>query len=290
MTTLGVVFIPQYPPEALRGIALAAEESGLEELWLWEDCFRESGIATAAAVLAWTSRVRVGVGLLPVPLRNVALTAMELATLERLFPGRCLAGVGHGVQEWMAQVGAAVESPMTLLREYVGALQALLRGETVTVSGRYVTLDAVGLDWPPAAPMPVLVGGVGPKSLRLTGEIADGTILTGGIDPARTRESVAHVLAGRTAAGRTGAHPVTTYLIAATGPGADERLIAEQRRWNLDPADGAGVAGDAEAIAAAVRRWADAGVSTVVLQPTADEPDPAGFVRFVGEKVRPLLA
>ena len=88
MTALGVVFLPQLPPERLRAVARAADDAGLEQLWLWEDCFWESGIASVAAALAWTERLRVGVGLLPVPLRNVALTAMEVATLHRLFPGR----------------------------------------------------------------------------------------------------------------------------------------------------------------------------------------------------------
>ena len=69
---LGVVLVPTLPPERLRSVAEAADAAGLEELWLWEDCFRESGVATAAAALAWTDRLRVGIGLLPVPLRNVA--------------------------------------------------------------------------------------------------------------------------------------------------------------------------------------------------------------------------
>ena len=51
----------------------------------------------------------VGVGLLPVPLRNPALLAMELATVARLWPDRLVATLGHGVLEWMGQVGAAVE-------------------------------------------------------------------------------------------------------------------------------------------------------------------------------------
>src|SRR5690606_21453834 len=165
-----------------------AEAAGLAELWLWEDCFLESGVASAAAVLAWTSRLRVGLGLLPVPLRNVALTAMEAATLERLFPGRLRLGVGHGVQEWMAQAGARVESPMTLLREYVSALRRLLAGEEVTTRGRYVALDRVALDWPPSPPPPpLLVGAVGPRTLRLAGELADGTILTAGTGVERVR-------------------------------------------------------------------------------------------------------
>ena len=83
---LGVVLVPTLPPEALRPLAAAADRH-LDELWLWEDCFKESSIAAAGAALAWTERVRVGIGLAPVPLRNVALLAMELATLHRLFPG-----------------------------------------------------------------------------------------------------------------------------------------------------------------------------------------------------------
>lgn len=128
MTQLGAVFRPQLPPERLRDIARLADDSGLEQLWLWEDCFREGGVSTAAAALAWSERVRIGVGLLPVPLRNVAITAMEVASLHRMFPGRAIVGVGHGVQDWMGQVGARVESPVTLLREYLDALRALLRG------------------------------------------------------------------------------------------------------------------------------------------------------------------
>lgn len=121
MTKLGAVYLPQLPPDRLRSVVQAADDSGLDQLWLWEDCFLYSGIAAAAAALAWTDRVKLGIGLMPVPLRNVALTAMELATLEQLFPGRILPGVGHGVQDWMEQIGARATSPMTLLREYVPA-------------------------------------------------------------------------------------------------------------------------------------------------------------------------
>jgi alkanesulfonate monooxygenase SsuD/methylene tetrahydromethanopterin reductase-like flavin-dependent oxidoreductase (luciferase family) len=49
------------------------------------------------------------------------------------------------------------------------------------------------------------------------------------------------------------------------------------------------VAGDAAEIADGVRRWADAGATTVVLQPTTDEPDLNGFIRFVAGEVRPLV-
>ncbi len=64
MTALGAVFLPQLPSERLRDVARTADDAGLEELWLWEDCFWGSGIASAAAALAWTERLRVAVGVL----------------------------------------------------------------------------------------------------------------------------------------------------------------------------------------------------------------------------------
>ena len=148
MTVLGLVALPTLPPEELRGLAETADAAGLAELWLWEDCFWAGGIAAAATALASTRRLRVGVGVLPVPLRAVTLTAMEVGALERVAPGRFVAGLGHGVQEWMGQVGVRAESPLTLLREYVGALRALLAGDEVSTQGRYVRLDRVRLGRP----------------------------------------------------------------------------------------------------------------------------------------------
>lgn len=289
MTALGAVFRPQLPPERLRSVARIADSTGLEELWLWEDCFLEGGISTAAAALAWTERVRVGVGLLPVPLRNVAITAMEAAALHRMFPGRAIVGVGHGVQDWMGQVGARAESPLTLLREHLEALRALLGGQRVSVDGRYVKLDGVALDWPPDGAVEVLAGATGPRTLRLTGEAADGTILTAATPPDGVRRARRLIEEGREKAGRTGAHKVVAYLLTATGPGAADRLRAELVAEGLESVPELGVAGDAAAVADAVQRLADAGADTVVLQPTGDEPDPEGFVRFTAEEVRPLL-
>ncbi|CAL9450886.1 LLM class flavin-dependent oxidoreductase [Streptomyces sp. Tu 3180] len=290
MTTLGAVFRPQLAPERLRSVARLADGAGLEELWLWEDCFREGGISAAAAALAWTERVRVGVGLLPVPLRNVAVTAMEAATLHRMFPGRAILGVGHGVQDWMGQVGARVESPVTLLREHLVALRGLLRGERITTDGQYVELDDVALDWPPEGEVEVLAGATGPRTVRLTGEAADGTILTATTSPEGVRRARRLIDEGRAAAGRgAGPHRVVVYLLAATGPGADGRLRAELVAEGVGGEPDLGAAGDAGAVAKAVQRLAEAGADAVVLQPTGDEPDPEGFVRFVAQEVRPLV-
>ena len=76
----------------------------------------------------------------------------------------------------------------------------------------------------------------------------------------------------------------------AAGPGAEQRLADELRRWDrADAAPGRGVAGDARAVADAVRRLGLIGATSVVLQPTEDEPDLEGFVEFVGRDVRAAL-
>lgn len=275
MTVVGAVYLPTSPPQGLRDAVRAAEEAALDELWLWEDCFFGGGIAAATAALSWTERLRVGVGLLPVPLRNVAATAMEMATLHRLFPQRAELAVGHGVQDWMAQVGARVESPMTLLREHLTALRSLLHGERVSVSGRYVQLDDVALDWPPTHPPTLIAGATGPRSLRLSGELADATILTASTTPEGTRRARQLIDEGRAAAGRTDPHEVIVYLLAST-----KSELVEQETY-------VGVAGDAAAIADAVAQYAEAGADAVVLQPAVADPDPVGFIRFAAEEVAP---
>jgi 5,10-methylenetetrahydromethanopterin reductase len=287
MTRLGINFVPTLPPSRLRSLAQAADAAGLDELWIWEDCFKESAVASTAAALAWTERITVVITLMPVPLRNPALCAMELATLAGMFPGRLIAGLGHGVQEWMGQVGARAESPLTLLEEYATAVGRLLAGERVSADGRYVQLQDVALDWPPSPPPPLMLGGAGPKSVAQAARLGDGNLLPAGLNDEEVADICALVAEHRT---QSSHHPVLAPLVAATGPDAQNRVAAEVARW-MDPPDvGTGAAGDATEIAARIRTLAGFGVTSVGIQPTEDEPDLEGFIAFLGAEVRPLLA
>ena len=179
----GVLVPPHIPPGQLVSYAQQAERLGFAEVWVAEDCFLHGAFAQAATILASTASLRVGMGIIPAAARNVAFAAMEIATLAGLHPGRLTVGVGHGMPGWLDQVGARPSSPLTLLEEYIQALRWLLAGQRVDVGGRYVRLSGVQLAHVPAVPPPVFAGVRGPKSLRLSGRVAQGTILAEPVTP-----------------------------------------------------------------------------------------------------------
>lgn len=188
---LGCCFPREFSPELVIEFAERLENGGADQLWVIEDCFYTGGISLAAAALARTDQLQVGIGILPAVARNPAITAMELATLERLGPGRLIAGIGHGVQEWMDQIGARPASPVTALTEVITAVRRLLAGDTVSVEGRYLQLRDVALDPAPATAPPVLAGVRGPKSLAAAGRCADGLVLAELTGPTAVRDAIA---------------------------------------------------------------------------------------------------
>jgi 5,10-methylenetetrahydromethanopterin reductase len=287
---IGTVFVPTWAPELLQPVARAAEAAGLDDLWLWEDCFKESGPAAAGAALAWTERISVGIGLMPAPMRNVATIAMEIATLERLFPGRFTPVVGHGVQDWMGQLGARAASPLTLLREYATALRRLLDGESVTTAGDYVHLDGVQLQWPSAEPSRLLIGGEGPKTLALAAELGDGTMFTSALTEQQIVDNAALVTAALVTGATAGRpHELIAHLMVTCGADARARLDAELQDWGRTSSD-AGIAADSPAdVAAAIDRLAAAGVTTVAVHGVTAEPDPVALTTWIGREVAPLV-
>ena len=172
-----------FPAGAMPDYARRLEAAGIEQLWVIEDCFFTAGVSLAATALAVTDELSVGIGIMPAVARNPAITAMEIATLCNIAPGRFVPGIGHGVQEWMGQMGVRTPSPLTTLDETITVVKQLLAGEEVTFSGREVHLDGVRLDQPPVTVPPVVAGVQQEKSFALAGRVADGIILVEGAGP-----------------------------------------------------------------------------------------------------------
>jgi alkanesulfonate monooxygenase SsuD/methylene tetrahydromethanopterin reductase-like flavin-dependent oxidoreductase (luciferase family) len=265
---LGVMFDRDLPPERLVPIARALDAMPqVHDLWVVEDLGWTGGISSAATALAVTSRLRVGIGITPAPLRNPMLLAMELANLARLHPGRLAAGIGHGVPDWMARAGVAAPSPLALLEETITVVRALLRGEKVTLHGRSVSLDGLSLVHPPTVVPPVLAGVLRPRSLALSGRVAQGTILPEGFGPARLPEALTQI-------GASEDHELVTFTHLYVGD--DAAAHTQEVRQDVagflrvPPEDVAMAAGSAEQAAAHVKGLWDAGATTVAVRPIGD--------------------
>lgn len=315
---VGLVLGSALAPETLPGLSRLAEQLGYGELWFAEDYFFTGGISGAAAALAATERIPIGLGVVSAMVRHPALLAMEIATLDRMFPGRLRPGLGAGVPAWMRQMNLKPKSPLTALRESVTSVRRLLDGEEVTLDGRLFQLDRVRLTHPPTGRVPVYMGVLGPKMLALSGEIADGNVLSvlastqyvrwarerigapnrlatfafvsvgrdGAAAKAALRRPMAFYLAADGGNALTDAYGISDELTAmlAGGGGAEavERAMPDQ--WIEDLA----VAGEPDECAEKIGRLLDAGSDSVVLFPLAGD-DPEAVVRSVAADVLPKV-
>ena len=215
---IGLALGSHMPPENIQRTAQLAEQLGYGELWFSEDYFFAGGFAGVTAALAATTSMPVGFGILPAMTRHPALLAMELATVSRLYPGRVWPGIGLGVPAWLDQMGLRPGSPLTAVRECITNLRRLLDGEEVTFQGRYFDFDRVVLTHKPEERLPIYTGFVNEKALRLSGEIADGTVLSvlAGTDYIRWARAILDEAAAD--AGHTARHRVITYVLFSVDP------------------------------------------------------------------------
>lgn len=162
-----------------------AEDSGVDTLLIRDHISpgpfgpQLAPLATASAVAAHSTRLRVGTMVLSNDYRHPVLLAHEAATIDWLSGGRLELGLGAG---WLRgeyhQMGMAFDPAGTRiarLEEAVGVITGLLAGQTVTFHGTHYAIDSLTL--PVAAAQrprpPLMIGGGGPKMLALAGRHAD---------------------------------------------------------------------------------------------------------------------
>lgn len=174
--SLGISFGSNIPPASLIEASRRIERHGFHEIWVHEDYFFHGGLCAAAMVLQATQKIPVGIGVVSAMVRHPAVTAMEIATVAGVHPGRLRVGIGVGATHWMKQLGLYPKSQLQALREVITTIRRLLAGEALTQTGLFM-LDNVQLTHPVEA-VPLYAGVIGPKSLALSGEIADGTVVS----------------------------------------------------------------------------------------------------------------
>ena len=161
---------------ALERVQLA-EKLGYESVYVTHIASRDS-LTTLMAYASRTERVRLGTGVMPIYSRPPVTTAMSAATADEFSGGRIVLGLGVShrpvVEGWFDQ---RIDKPVREMREYVGIVRAILRGEDPPRGEKFRTgFRFMGFE-PPRSDLPIYVAGLSPGMLRLAGEIADGVIL-----------------------------------------------------------------------------------------------------------------
>jgi 5,10-methylenetetrahydromethanopterin reductase len=173
------------PTELYPRLARAAEAAGFDQFWVSDDLFLRSAWVILSSVAEATHRIQIGTCIVNPYTLHPAEMAMAAATLDELSGGRFVLGLSSGADDFLGWVGLAPEKPLSTVRDTVLTLRKLWRGEPGGMIGW--TADA-RLRFP-ARDIPIYIGAMSPRMLRLIGEVADG-----GLPLLFPPESVADVL------------------------------------------------------------------------------------------------
>ncbi|MFN8130926.1 MAG: LLM class F420-dependent oxidoreductase [Solirubrobacteraceae bacterium] len=184
---LFLAYWPWFTPEEQMSLASLGDELGLDSVWISE-AWGQDAVSVLGRLTGTTERIALGSGLMQIPARQPAATAMAAASLDVLSGGRFRLGLGvSGPQVSEGWYGVPFAKPLARTREYVEIVRAALDRRPLEHAGAHWTipLDAAHggsglgkplklLTRPVQERIPIYLGAIGPKSLEQVGAIADG--------------------------------------------------------------------------------------------------------------------
>jgi F420-dependent oxidoreductase-like protein len=218
------LYIGEPVSEVLPSVELA-DKVGYDSVWSYEE-YGSDGVTILGYLAARTEQIKLGTGVLPIAPRSPTLTSMTATTLDVLSGGRMILGLGLSVP-WIVEgwYGLPYGKPIPMIREYVSVVRkAIAREERLEFDGQHYQIPYRGEDarcdakpikslFPPLRPrIPIYLGTIGPRTVRLTGEIADGW-LPGVYSPEREAVSLAPLDEGITKAHRQRSDVTIAYFI-----------------------------------------------------------------------------
>ncbi|WP_040700330.1 LLM class F420-dependent oxidoreductase [Nocardia vinacea] len=270
-----------------------AEAAGLDTAWIPQIPTDFDALITIALMGMKTTRIELGTAVVPLQAQHPIALARQALSAQAAAGGRLALGVGPS-HHWIVQdmLGLPYTKPAAYTRDYLDVLNAGLRGPgQVDIENDTFTVHNP-LDLGPVAPVPVLIAALGPVMLRIAGEQADGTILWMADERAVADHVVPKITKAAADAGRPAPRIIAGLPVCLCSPSeVDEakaranRILGEaevspnyQRLLEQGSASDIGdicVAGDERAIAAGLRRFADAGATdlSVRLLPIGDTRD-----------------
>jgi F420-dependent oxidoreductase-like protein len=194
--------------EEAASFVVEAERLGVDSVWSSE-AWGYDAVTPLAYLAGKTTRIKLGCSILQAGTRTPAVVAMTALTLASLSKDRFILGLGtSGPQVIEGWHGVPFDRPVTRLHELVEIVRIAIRGERVTYKGRVYELPLPGGEGralrtsaPPHPHIPIYLATLGPRSLELTGELADGWIATSFV-PEHADVFFDHIRAGARRAGR----------------------------------------------------------------------------------------
>jgi F420-dependent oxidoreductase-like protein len=217
-------------------LVLEAEKLGYEQVWQGESYGIDS-VSPIAWTLARTSRIKAGTGIMQIPARTPACTAMTAMSLAAMSKGRFLLGLGpSGPQVVEGWHGVPYGKPLSRMKEYVAILRKIFaREEPLQFESEHYQIPyrgaaATGLGKPlksimkPNSDISIYTAAIAPAGLRAAGEVADG-VQPIFMSPEKADVIVKPVLEGMAAAGRPQSletFDITPFVKVAMGPDIDK--------------------------------------------------------------------
>ena len=258
-----------------------AEADGFDSFWTPHISARGYDALTVLALAGMqTSRITLGVGVVPTYPRHPAALAQQALTTAAASDGRFVLGIGPSHRPGIeGSFGLAYDRPALHTREYLAVLRPLLETGRAQFSGEFYQVNAE-LDVPDRPACPVLISALAPRMLRLAGERADGTI-TWMAGPRAIREHIApRINRAADAAGRDAAPRICVGLptavcddeaagrrVAAAAYGRYGQLVNYRRILDIEGVEGpseVAVVGSEESLRRQLERFAEAGATDFI--------------------------
>ncbi len=199
---IGVVFDGFDDAREMIRLAQGAEAAGAASVWVAEHMGWREAVTACAGIAVATNTVRLVPTAISPYLWHPTPTAMALATLEELAPGRVAVAVSVGNLLNLRESGHEPVRPVAAIGNMVSDMRALWTGEPVRREAPSYRLDGAYMNFAPSAAPPIYVASTGPQVLRLSGRIAEGVLLSGGLTLESTRRCLTFAEEGLGASGR----------------------------------------------------------------------------------------
>ncbi|MFJ9781927.1 TIGR03564 family F420-dependent LLM class oxidoreductase [Amycolatopsis sp. NPDC101161] len=253
-----------------------AAEAGLKSVWFSQLPLSQDAITVAALAGRENPGLEVGTSVVPIYPRHPLLVASAAQTAQAAAHGNFTLGIGLGSKGFLGSVyGVEYPPPIRHLREYLTVLKRVFAGEAVDFEGETVQAKPLGPSTVAGGTdIPIIVAAMGPQALKVTAELADGTLpyLAG---PRALSEQIVPAMAGKRVIAAVPAvvtdEPDEVRAKAVEQMGFYGQIPSYRRILDVEGVDHAAdlaIIGDEKTVIEGLRRYYDAGATDVVVSQT----------------------